>query len=93
MRVALRTSAAPRVVLEAVATDLSLAGMRLRTDAALKVGDRIAIDCVFCSAVAVVKSTLLHQGVKAPLQRVECGIEFVTLLLRKDRGGLVSTMA
>jgi hypothetical protein len=90
MTLTVRVSTSRDVHRDAVASDVSLSGMRLRITGAVTVGDRIAIDCVFCAAVAVVRS------VKAPHHRsgaLDCGVEFLTLRVKQERGGLVSVSA
>jgi hypothetical protein len=43
----------------------------------------------FCTAVAVVRSATR----KSTLAGWECGVEFLTLRLAQNRGGLISTVA
>jgi hypothetical protein len=71
--------------------DVSLNGARFSSDIDLRVGDRVSLECQFCSAVAVVRSVRAFtvQG----RDRCEAGVEFVTLRIKHARGGLVSTVA
>ena len=75
-------------LLRGTTRDLSLNGMRLLAPVRLSVGELLRIDNDFCSAVAVVRSA---QGARS--DGWECGLEFVTLRLATDRGGLISTVA
>lgn len=71
--------------------DVSLLGMRLCSGVNLAVGARVKVDCAFCRAVAVVKSAARGRG-PWPGNR-EYGLEFVTLHIKRERGGLLSTVA
>lgn len=69
--------------------DFSLNGMRLLSPVALTPGERVRIECGFCSVVAVVRSAT-REGAGGR-RGWHCGVEFVTLRLKRERGGLVST--
>jgi hypothetical protein len=75
-------------LIEGTTTDISIAGMRLVIDLELIVGERVRLDCAFCSAVGLVRSARLE-----PRRRREAwhvGIEFLTLRIKQPRGSLVS---
>jgi hypothetical protein len=88
MPLSLRRAEAPERVCAATTRDVSLNGMRVLARVRLAVGERIQITCPFCSAVAVVKSVT-----PGPRGTWESGVEFITLRLVHDRGGLLSTRA
>jgi curved DNA-binding protein CbpA len=71
--------------------DLSLNGMRFLSPTEIPIGTRVRIECRFCSAVAVAKSIRRNPGL--PFGRWQCGVEFLTLRLHHERGGLFSTVA
>jgi curved DNA-binding protein CbpA len=71
--------------------DLSLHGMRLLTRARIPVGERLRLECSFCSAVAVVRSARADEGQRRGSWQY--GVEFLTLRLKHQRGGLFSTVA
>jgi len=70
--------------------DISLHGARVASAAPVTVGDRVSLDCDFCTAVAVVKN-VAPLAVPGSLHTI--GVEFLTLRLKHLRGGLVSTVA
>jgi len=71
--------------------DLSLNGMRLFSQVNIPIGERMSLDCAFCSAVAIVRS---GSPAKEHGQRGwQCGVEFLTLRIRRERGSLLSTLA
>jgi hypothetical protein len=69
-------------------TDISITGMRFTIDTELHVGDRLRLDCDFCSAVAIVRSA--HQRTRDAGRPWQAGVEFLTLRIKHARGGLVS---
>lgn len=71
--------------------DLSLQGLRFLSPITLQVDERVQIDCAFCSAVAVVKR--LSRGTGQERGTLHCAVEFLTLLVKRTRGGLVSAKA
>lgn len=91
MSVTFRRSSSPDVVASALTEDLSLNGMRVRTAVELTIGERLRVESQFCSAVAVVRSIAVagQAGDHAWL----AGLEFLTLRIKLERGGLVSTVA
>lgn len=70
--------------------DLSPNGMRVRSSISVPIGERVKIDCSFCSAVAIVKSARRDEVRGRGWQ---CGVEFMTLRIKHERGGFVSTTA
>ncbi len=68
--------------------DLSLNGMRLVSPLRLTIGERVSVEADVYSAVAVVRSVRRGEP-----HGWECGLEFLTLRLERDRGVLVSTVA
>ena len=70
--------------------DFSLNGMRFLSTAEVLVGTRVRIECDFCSAVAVVRRAVRDK--KAPSVGWHCGVEFLTLRFRHERGGILSTI-
>lgn len=90
MPVTLRTASSRHVVWSGETEDVSLNGMRLFSCMSIPVGERVRVDCAFCSAVAIVKSTRIHNG--DGRHGWECGVEFITLRLRRTRGGLLSAL-
>jgi hypothetical protein len=92
LKVSFRSAASPHTPRSAVATDVSLTGMRLRTNARISIGDRLALDCTFCAAVAVVKRASIHRN-DDRLGASLYGVEFLTLRIKQPRGGLFSARA
>ena len=91
MSVTFRRSSSPDVVASALTEDLSLNGMRVRTAVELTAGERLRVESQFCSAVAVVRSVAVA-GQPADHEWI-AGLEFLTLRLKRERGGIVSTVA
>lgn len=89
MRIAFARAARPGEKGKGISSDLSLGGLRLVTPQALDVGERLMIVCDFCLAVAVVR----HVKPAEAEGCFECGLQFLTLSVRKQRGGLLSTVA
>jgi hypothetical protein len=89
MRVTFERSSAPGMILKGITDDVSLGGMRLHTPGGLEVGERIMLDCDFCVAVASVR--YVQPGDEDTLS--VCGLQFVTVRLKHQRGGLLSTTA
>lgn len=73
-----------------LSSDLSMGGMRLLTPQRLAVGERLLLVCDFCSAVAIVRHVQANPEDPA---LSECGLQFVTLHLKRQRGGLLSASA
>jgi curved DNA-binding protein CbpA len=92
MPMTFRRSACPEEVWSAATEDLSLNGMRFLSQAEMEVGERLKVDCQFCTAVAIVRSAWAESEPHAP-RRSHFGVEFLTLRLRHARGGLLSTIA
>jgi curved DNA-binding protein CbpA len=69
-------------------TDISITGMRFTTDTEIRVGDRLRLDSDFCSAVAVVRSA--QRRIRDAGRPWQVGVEFLTLRIKRARGGLVS---
>lgn len=74
----------------AISDDVSLGGVRVLTRVGLTVGERVMLDCDFCAAVATVRHV---QTADAASGLMRCGLQFVTLRLKHQRGGLISTVA
>lgn len=91
MSVTFRRSTTPDVVASALTEDLSLNGMRVRTVVELSVGERLRVESQYCSAVAVVRS--VGPAPVASEDAWVAGLEFLTFRLKRERGGLVSTVA
>lgn len=91
MSVTFRRSSTPDVVASALTEDLSLNGMRVRTVIELGVGERLRLESQYCSAVAVVRSVGRAGGADDDAWVV--GLEFLTFRLKRERGGLLSTVA
>ena len=91
MPVCFRVATSRHVVHRGTTEDLSLNGIRLLSPVQVAVGDRVQIDCAFCVAVAVVRS--VRAGQRAGGIVWQCGLEFATLRIIRQRGGLVSTVA
>ncbi len=91
MSVTFRRSGSPDVVASALTDDLSLNGMRVRTAVELTIGERLRVESQFCSAVAVVRS-VAPSGPMADHAWL-AGLEFLTLRIKRERGGLVSSVA
>ncbi|MEQ1868402.1 MAG: J domain-containing protein [Vicinamibacterales bacterium] len=73
-----------------VTQDVSLAGMRFVTSSPVGIDDRLLIETEFCSAVAIVRSA--HQK-PAAQNGWEVGVQFLTMRVKRQRGGLISTVA
>ncbi len=74
-----------------VSEDVSVSGMRLVTHVELVTGDRVRLDCDFCSAVAIVRHVRRHGAAAA--RQWHIGVEFLTLRIRRGKGVFVSTEA
>ena len=70
--------------------DISLNGMRLESRVSLSIGERVKIECTFCSAIAIVRSGCPDDRRRGSW---EYGLEFLTLRIKHERGGLFSTVA
>jgi DnaJ-class molecular chaperone len=73
-----------------ITQDISLNGARFLTHTQLALDERLLIDCEFCSAVAIVRSVRTH---KVDTDGFEVGVQFLTLRVKRQRGGLISTVA
>ena len=71
--------------------DLSLNGMRFVSTTEIPIDARVRIECDFCSAVAVVRCT--WPDPVRPTAHWHSGVEFLTLRLKHERGGIFSTVA
>ncbi len=90
MPMTFRRSTLLQDLLTGTSMDLSLNGMQFCTVTKIEIEEKLSIDCQFCSAVAVVRNVspdISHA------RHWRCGVEFLTLHLRHDRGGLYSTTA
>lgn len=86
-----RLAATPHTLWTGTTEDLSLNGMRVLSPVTIRVGERVRIDCDFCTAVGVV--TGRHAVADHARGALHYGVEFLTLLVKRARGGLVSTDA
>jgi hypothetical protein len=91
MSVTFRLSASRHVEWSGATEDVSLNGMRLLADVRIPIGERLQIECTFCSAVAIVRSTRRDDG--RGRSGWQYGVEFLTLRIKHERGGLISTVA
>jgi curved DNA-binding protein CbpA len=89
-RVSFRTSSDRQTVSKGVSQDVSLNGMRFVTTTFLNAGERLIIACDYCIAAAIVRNVRRADGIDTGW---ECGVEFFTLRIRRQRGGLISTVA
>jgi hypothetical protein len=89
--VSFRRARTPEVVCEGSTKDISAQGMRLLTPVRLSTGERLLVESSFCIAVGTVKST--SRSVTAQRRVWEFGVEFLTLRLVHDQGGLISILA
>jgi len=90
MALMLVASTARQRSLKGITLDLSPGGMRFLTTVHLMAGDRVLIECAFCSAVGVVRS--VHHRAGDP-HEWEIGVQFLTMRVKHQRGGLVWTKA
>jgi curved DNA-binding protein CbpA len=74
----------------ALTEDISLNGTRLLSRTEIPVGARVRLECDFCSAVGVVRSSHADSSISGA--RWQCGVEFLTLRVKRERGGLFSTV-
>jgi hypothetical protein len=68
--------------------DISVIGMRFISELELVPGDRLRLDCDFCSSVGVVRHARRHAPAEPGHWHI--GVEFLTLRVRRGRGILVS---
>lgn len=80
----------PGAEVAATTGDLSISGMQFTTGLELLPDERLKIECAFCSAVAIVRHVHMMRT-RNPSWRV--GVEFLTLLVRDVKGGIVSVRA
>ena len=73
----------------ATTEDISINGARFRSDGELVLGQRLKLDCAFCTAVGVVRHVQAVPDRRPPQWHI--GVEFVTLLIKQSRGVFVST--
>ena len=73
-----------------VTLDISLAGMRFQTAAPLGIDDHLLLETDFCSAVGVVRSARQRP---TDNNAWDIGVQFLTLRVKRQRGGLISTVA
>ncbi|MEO8482395.1 MAG: DnaJ domain-containing protein [Acidobacteriota bacterium] len=73
---------------EGVTENVSISGMRFTSTLELAPGERVRIDCEFCSAVAVVRNSESADGAGGATWH--SGVEFLTLHIKHPRGSLVS---
>jgi len=90
MPMTFRRSTLVQDLLTGTSLDLSLNGMQFCTVTKIETEEKLSIDCQFCSAVAVVRNVSPDTS---HARHWRCGVEFLTLHLRHDRGGLYSTTA
>ena len=86
-----RRAASRQQVWTGTTEDISLNGMRFASSIEMAPGERLQVECGFCSAVGVVKSA--QRGSGSLSSRWHYGVEFERLLIKRDRGGLFSTVA
>jgi hypothetical protein len=91
MPMTFRVGATPHMSRSGTAENLNIKGMQFRSDVAIPVGERLQIDCEFCSAVAIVRT--IRNEAWGSRRGSHYGVEFLTLLIKRERGGLVSTVA
>lgn len=91
MRLTFRLPASRHVAWFGTTEDISPNGMRFVAQAELQIGDRLQIECDFCRAVAVVKTS--QPAPAAGRGYSYYGVEFLTLRLARQRGGFVSSVA
>jgi hypothetical protein len=70
--------------------DISLAGMRFVTSSPVGIDDRLLIETEFCSAVGIVRSARQRPAAQ---NGWEVGVQFFTMRVKLQRGGLFSTVA
>lgn len=70
--------------------DISISGMQLTTGLELLVDERLKIECAFCSAVGIVRHVRVTRA-KQPRWRV--GVEFLTLMVKDVKGGIINVRA
>jgi len=81
----------PDIQRAGTAENLNVKGMQFRSDVSIPLGERLQIECEFCAAVAIVR-TIRTEG-WGSRRGSHYGVEFLTLLIKRERGGLVSTVA
>jgi len=91
MPVTFRLSRSRRDVWSGVTEDVTLNGMRFLSQVSIPLGGRLRIECHFCSAVALVRNVRSHGS--ETHRGWECGCEFLTLRIQRERGGLFSVVA
>lgn len=91
MPMTFRVGGTPNLQRTGVAENLNVKGMQFRSDVAIPIGERLQIDCEFCSAVAIVRTIRTEPW--ASRRGSHYGVEFLTLRIKRERGGLVSTVA
>jgi DnaJ-class molecular chaperone len=90
LRVTFVRSTSPEVTNKGVTENISLDGMRVLSNVTVDVGERLRIDCDFCSAVGVVRNTRPYSGTEAGF---ECGVQFLRMRFKHQRGGLLRAQA
>lgn len=73
----------------ATTEDISINGARFSCPAELVRGQRLKLDCAFCTAVGIVRHVEAAPDRRPPQWHI--GVEFVTLLIKQSRGVFVST--
>ena len=86
-----RRAASREQVWPGTTEDISLNGVRFTSSIEVAPGERLQVDCGFCSAVGVVKSARHASGSRS--SQWHYGVEFERLLIKRDHGGLFSTVA
>jgi curved DNA-binding protein CbpA len=89
-RISFRTAGDSQTVRRGVSRDVSLNGMRFLAESSLDMGERVIIACEYCIAAAIVRNV---RRCEADAAGWECGVEFLTLRIRRQRGSLISTVA
>lgn len=90
MPMTFRFSTSRTKLLAGTTRDLSLNGMQFLSRVELPLAERVSINCDFCTAVGIVKSV---RPDSASQGRWRCGVEFLRLHLKHQRGGLFSSVA
>jgi DnaJ-class molecular chaperone len=91
MRLTFVRSASREVANKGVTENISLDGMRFLSNVPVDIGERLRIDCDFCSAVGVVRNTRPYPGNSE--SGFECGVQFLRMRFKHQRGGLLRAQA
>lgn len=78
-----------RELVSGTTEDISISGMRLIAGREIAIDTRLRIDCDFCSAVGIVRSSSRKPGRRSALWTI--GVEFLTISIKHPLGNFVST--